>query len=553
LTLSGSIEGTGSLAKTGSGTLVLTGAANSHGNTAITSGILQVGDGSANAGPPGTGTITNSGELIFDHSNDFSIVNLIEGMGKLRKRGTGTVTLGGTGPNTFSGGTIIEAGTVVAGMPAGTDAVGELTIEAGGSFRYLNNNTSNQILDTASVTLNGGTFGDPTNTAPTNPGATDTITNLTINAGTFGSGRNVTIGSFTILGALKVNGGVALAQRGGVIFAETAEIGAGAVNLDGGSTTAAQESRLDIGAGGLKLTSGTINFNSGPSAITAGSQGSILNLNGNVVSTGTSKIARLNAAELAPKARLDLAGLERTFDVTGTLEVGAVGAPVEIANGSLTKTGPGSLILAGANTYQGETKINAGTLVLTGSLSGTTIINVAAGAKFDVSGVGGGYSLDSFQTLMGEGNIVGNVLANGVIGPGNGTFGILHFEAALTLAGTADFEIGKIGPAIVSDLAAVGTDLTYGGTLNVVATGQPLAKDDSFNLFDALTFSGAFTAFNLPALDPDLFWDTSKLTVDGTIVVVPEPASGLALAVGLALTASGMRRRRKAGSCKALH
>jgi fibronectin-binding autotransporter adhesin len=551
LTLSSSISGTGNLAKTGTGTLILRGTANTYTDTTITSGILQVGDGSANAGAPGTGVIVNQGELIFDHSNTFTISNLIDGIGKLRKRGTGTLTLGGFSPNTFSGGTIINGGTIIAGKSAGTDALGDLTIETGGTFRYLTNNVSNQIADTASVTINGGIFGDPTAVTPTNPGATDTITNLTINAGTFGSGRNVTLGSFTILGALKVNGGVALAQRGGVIFAESAEIGAGSVNVDGGSTTGGQESRFDVGSGGLKLTSGTINLNSGPSAITATSNGSIVNLNGDVISMGTSRVVRLNPAQAAPKARIDLGGLERTFDVTGTLQIGGPGAPVEIANGSLTKTGPGSLTLAGDNTYFGETKINTGTLALTGALSGTTQINVATGATFDVSGVSGGYTLNFGQTLMGDGTVVGNVVANGSISPGNFTFGTLHFGGALTLAGTADFEIGSVGPAILSDLAVVGTNLFYGGTLNVLATGQPLGEGAVFNLFDAPTFSGAFTAFNLPPLGPGLFWDTSKLPVDGTILVVPEPGSCAALAFGLALSCGAMRPRRRAGSCKA--
>lgn len=552
LTLSTPIAGTGNLTKSGTGTLILTGAASTHPSTTISGGILQIGDGTANAAAPGTGAIANEGELIFDHSNDFTITNLITGFGKLRKRGTGTLTLGGDSPNAYSGGTIISGGTLVAGKLAGLDAVGDLVIETGATFRYLNNNTSHQILDTASVTINGGTFGEPANAAPTNPGATDTITNLTINSGTFGSGRNLTISAFTILGGLKVNGGVALAQRGGAIFAETAEIGAGSVNLDGGSTTAGQESRLDVGAGGLKLSSGAINFNSGPSAIVAASMGSIVNLNGNVVSTGDSKFVRQNATELTPKAIVDLGGIERTFDITGTLQIGAAGAPVDIANGSLTKTGSGILILSGNNTYGGETKINSGTLVLTGGITGTFAINVASGAKFDVSGVPGGYSLVSFQTLSGDGTIDGSVRVEGTISPGTNGFGTLHFVRSLTLAGTSDFQIGLVGPAVQSDVVEVSTDLILGGTLNVTATGQPLGDGDVFNLFDAQTFSGGFTGFNLPLLDAGLFWDTSKLTVDGTIAVVPEPGSCSALVAGLVVCLGGMRRRR-AGSCKAPH
>jgi hypothetical protein len=120
------------------------------------------------------------------------------------------------------------------------------------------------------------------------------------------------------------------------------------------------------------------------------------------------------------------------------------------------------------------------------------------------------------------------------------------------LAGSADFELGKVGPALLSDLAEVAGNLIYGGTLNVSATGQPLSDGEVFNLFDAATFGGTFTAFNLPVLDPGLFWDTSNLTVDGTIIVIPEPGSGVALVAGLAFSFVGLRPRRRVGSCKAL-
>src|SRR6185369_7373892 len=59
----------------------------------------------------------------------------------------------------------------------------------------------------------------------------------------------------------------------------------------------------------------------------------------------------------------------------------------------------------------------------------------------------------------------------------------------------------------------------YGGTLTLVASGDPLASGDSFNLFDAATYSGAFATLTLPALGAGLAWDSSQLIVDGTIRV----------------------------------
>ena len=57
-------------------------------------------------------------------------------------------------------------------------------------------------------------------------------------------------------------------------------------------------------------------------------------------------------------------------------------------SGSLTQAGDGVLTLAAANTYSGSTYISAGTLALTnsGSIAGSTNINLANGAVFDISG-----------------------------------------------------------------------------------------------------------------------------------------------------------------------
>src|SRR4029079_13742986 len=52
--------------------------------------------------------------------------------------------------------------------------------------------------------------------------------------------------------------------------------------------------------------------------------------------------------------------------------------------GGLTKTGAGSLSLTAANNpYTGPTNITAGRLVVTGSLSATSGVNISAGAYFN--------------------------------------------------------------------------------------------------------------------------------------------------------------------------
>src|SRR5262249_32962702 len=73
------------------------------------------------------------------------------------------------------------------------------------------------------------------------------------------------------------------------------------------------------------------------------------------------------------------------------------------------------------------------------------------------------------------------------------------------------------------DLITGVSTLTYGGTLTVSASGDALVSGDAFQLFSALTYSGSFAVLSLPTLAAGLAWDTSRLTVDGSIRLVAPP------------------------------
>ena len=385
LTLTGIVSGSG-LTKVGAGTVILTTATNTYTTTLISTGTLQFGDGAVN-GTVGSGAITDNATLAFNNPATQTVTNEILGTGALTKTGAGILVLSGGVANSYSGTTTVSGGNLILSKTSGTNAVGgNVIVETGGTVSYgtTAGQLQDHIIDTATITINGGTFGSGAGDLMTGPtaGVTDTVANVTVNSGTFLSGRNATVTPFTITnagaGLLKIVGGNVLAQRGGGISADAVQFTGGSLNLDGGSGTPGQQSKLIVGAGGLVMAGTTINFNAGPSGVAANSVGSIVTLNGSVTTTGTSAFARLNPT--LSSAIVDLAAGVRTIDVTGTLTISPdVGAATDLAAAGLVKTGGGKLVLEGAQNYASLTNDAGRTDVLKTIGTGTSTITANGG------------------------------------------------------------------------------------------------------------------------------------------------------------------------------
>jgi fibronectin-binding autotransporter adhesin len=122
-TFGGLISGTGSLTQAGTGATILIGANTYTGGTTISAGMLQLGNG----GTSGSilGDVLNNGTFAINRSDIYTFGGVISGTGSFVQMGPGTAVL--TGNNTYTGGTIVDAGTLQLGPGGNLAPTGALT------------------------------------------------------------------------------------------------------------------------------------------------------------------------------------------------------------------------------------------------------------------------------------------------------------------------------------------------------------------------------------------------------------------------------------------
>ncbi|EJD8840930.1 autotransporter-associated beta strand repeat-containing protein [Salmonella enterica] len=428
-----------SLTKTGAGTLILNAENTYTGGTTISGGTLIA----TNIEALGTGNVTDNATLELNTGGDFD--NAISGSGQVVKSGDETLTLSGS--NTYTGGTIISGGTLVA-----------TNVEALGT---------GDVTDNAVLELNtGGTFDNVISGSGQVVKSGDDALTL--------SGSNTYTGGTTISGGTLVASNVEALGSGDVTDNATLEMNTGGdfANNIGGTGSV-------VKSGDETLTLSGTNTYRGDTTISGGT----------LVATN---VDALGTGDVTDNATLEL-NTGGDFD-------NAIGG-----TGSVVKSGDKTLTLSGANSYSGATTISGGTLIATHvNALGTGAIDNRASLLLDASGqftvtdlttesggnteIGAGSTLQATTLTQKSDSTLTINLNSNTADP------VIHAASQVSLAGTLD--ITGVGDVLDSDPAST-DDLD---TFTLIASDKTIAGD-----FEKLTVAG---------MDADL---ADFITVDGRI------------------------------------
>jgi autotransporter-associated beta strand protein len=493
---SGVIGGNGTLQKTGSGYVLLSGNNTYTGGTSVTAGMLQFTN-DASFGSAGTAiTLSNSGAVgsTFNTPAAFAMtrnivlagggggINValhpltwsgnISGTGTFYKTGPGELEL--TGSNSYSGGTVLQQGTLRVASDDNLGATGAPVTLDNGSLR-----ASETFASTRDISVRrGGTF------------QVDAGKMLTLNGVVSGAGNVTKVGEGTLnlTGAntytfnLFHNGGVVQGNsqnlRGNIIFDSNAgNTFARSVTFDQAfdGTFAGDITSLGsvtkTGAGKLILT-GNNTYSAGTTISGGTLQGTSSSLRGNI---------------------LDNAALIFDQNNNGTY------GDVISGTGTLAKNGSGKLSITGTQSYTGQTNVNAGNLNVNGSIQSSSLTNVNSGGTLSGNGQFG--TVNNNGGTVSPGNSIGTMHVNGnlMMGAGSNYYLELNGQASdlITVTGTANiqssvFEIEHDTDRTTAPVVPgkTYTILTTGGGLTVAA--PTVAKAD----FPFISFALSADAFN---------------------------------------------------------
>jgi len=300
---------------------------------------------------------------------------------------------------------------------------------------------------------------------------------VTLNGGTFKNSA-----SFTMANAINVTGTTAM-YAGAANFDPSGSVtGNGTMNTGG-----------SLGAAASLQFANTVDLSGFTGTIT---HDNVTNLNNTAFLGTLNTTAKFSTTGATTSSRYlqfaggtigELSGTGGVVRLMGTLNVNqstnTTYAGV-INNGALQKSGNGTLTLSNTNTYLGATAVNAGTLIISGAISNSSALTVAAGAQL---------RYNSATARTGGLTLSGNGSASRAVLGGTGSI-----NAAITLDNLGD----TLSPGNSPGQQAYGVNQTWNSFTYLWEvnnfTGTTAGTDfDQINVTGNMTLTGGLGAYQL--------------------------------------------------------
>jgi T5SS/PEP-CTERM-associated repeat protein/autotransporter-associated beta strand protein len=528
--LSGSISGTGGLAKNGFGGLELTSENTYTGTTYLNEGLLRLSH--PQAIPGGTGAVGGTGNMVIA---SHAILELATG-NFLRPLGTGPgqVQINGGGFGAYGADRIVNFGGNSAQVKWGQPGF----LQDTNAFFELGSSTANALVDFQNP-LDLGTYDGNTHTIGIRNGsaAMDARLSRVI------SGNNLLAisgnGALEFTAANTFTGGIVLS--GGILRLSNPQALPGGTGVTGGL----DHLNLNYGAGsiielastdffcGLGNGAGQIRIN-GSGGFSAYGANRIVNLGGQSEQVSWVQSYFINSSSgwfvlSSPIANamvdfqnpIDFAGDVRTVLVNnGSAIIDArLSGTLSGAGGGLKKTGDGTLELTANSSYTGSTIISAGTLLVNGSIAAASPVTVQQGSTLGGGGSVGAVTVESGGRIA-PGDLLGSV----------GTMTI-NGELLLNPGAILDFDLAALGASDLIAMPASTLTLTGQQFSDFSFTAQNGFGPGTYTLVAASLIQGSLDCNACGIIDGF----NASISINGrnlVLTVVPEPSIFLLLTIG---------------------